>query len=265
MQENFHFKKKYGQNFLYDKNIVEKIAKSAGIKENSLVIEVGPGKGILTHFLAQYADHVICYEIDLELKEFLQDSFRDFSHVDIKFQDFLEADLDKDLSGYSYQNLYFVSNVPYYITTPILMKLMQSSFSFSNIVMMVQKEVGNRFCSLPGSRDYGSLSVYLNYFYHAKVLFEVGRKNFVPSPNVDSVVISLTPRDEKLEVLDLALFFQLVRDSFQFKRKTLRNNLKQYPLDVISSVLQKYHYDLSVRAECLAVEVFVDIANELSK
>lgn len=265
MEENFHFKKKFGQNFLRDPYIVERIAKSAQIKDHSLVIEVGPGKGILTRYLAQDADWVLCYEIDTELKEHLETSFAGNSHVTIKFKDFLTADIEADIKPYSYQNLYFVSNVPYYITTPILMKLMQSSLAFSNIVMMVQKEVGMRFCSLPGSRDYSSISVYLNYFYHTKILFSVGRHYFVPQPNVDSVVISLVPREEKLEVRDLSFFFQLVRDSFQFKRKTLRNNLKKYSLDTVLTVLEKYGYDLTVRAENLSVEVFVDLANALSE
>jgi len=263
--ETFNFKKKYGQNFLKDQNILEKIARSANISENSLVIEVGPGKGVLTKVLAQYAKQVLCYEIDLELEEHLKNNLCMVSNVDVKYQDFLQADILGDLKSYTYDSLYFVSNVPYYITTPILMKIMDSRLSFSNIVMMVQKEVGERFSSKPGSREYGSITVYLNYFYEVKKLFVVGRKSFVPSPNVDSVVISLTPREDKLMVKDLKKFFQLVRDSFQFKRKNLRNNLKQYDLDIVSSVLSNYGYDLTTRAEELPVSVFVDISNAICK
>ncbi len=261
----FHFKKKYGQNFLNDENIVERIARSASILENSLVIEVGPGKGILTKYLAQFATHVLCYEVDLELQTYLEKNLEVYSNVDVLYQDFLDASVLTDLARYDYQHLYFVSNVPYYITTPILMKLMQLPIRFSGIVMMVQKEVGDRFCAKPGCRDYGSLSVFLHYFFDVEKLFLVSRKHFVPVPNVDSVVVSFVPRKEKLYVYQLDSFFQLVRDSFQFKRKTLRNNLKQYDLDIISEVLKRYHYDLSVRAEDLDVLIFVEISNALFK
>ncbi len=263
--DNFNFKKKYGQNFLKNENVLKRIADSASIQANSCVIEVGPGKGVLTKYLAETAKQVLCYEIDLELKDFLEQNLSGYSNILIKYGDFLQADIVKDLENFSYDYLYFVSNVPYYITTPILMKIISSSLVFSNIVMMVQKEVGERFSSVPGSKSYGSISVYLNYFYDVKKLFNVDRTNFVPAPNVDSVVVSLTPKKEKLKVRDLDFFFVIVRDSFQFKRKTLRNNLKKYNLDIILSVLQKYGYDLSVRAENLPVEVFVDLSNALTE
>lgn len=265
MAETFQFKKKYGQNFLKDENIIEKIARSAGIKEKSLVIEVGPGQGVLTKYLAQLADYVLCYEIDLELSSYLSKNLKCYDNVEIKYTDFLKADVDSDIVSYDFDYIYFVSNVPYYITTPILMKLMQMNVSFSNIVMMVQKEVGERFCAQPGCRDYGSISVFLNYFYDVKKLFYVSRTNFVPAPNVDSVVVSFYPKSLRLSVLDLDFFFQLVRDSFQFKRKNLRNNLKKYDLEVIAEVLEKYGFHLSVRAEELSVDVFVEISNALCK
>jgi len=265
LDNTFRFKKKYGQNFLSDENIVEKIAKSASILPNSLVIEVGPGKGVLTKYLAQFATYVLCYEIDLELQDYLSKNLDHYSNVDILYEDFLEASLLSDIGKYSYEHLYFVSNVPYYITTPILMKLMELPVSFSSIVMMVQKEVGTRFCAKPGCRDYGSLSVLLHYFFDVEKLFFVSKNSFVPVPNVDSVVVSFVPRKEKLVVSDLSFFFQLVYDSFQFKRKTLRNNLKKYDLNIISNILKKYDYDLSVRAEELDVSVFVEISNVLFK
>ena len=162
-------------------------------------------------------------------------------------------------------NLYFVSNVPYYITTPIILKLIESDLHFKKIVMMVQKEVGDRFSSIPGSKQYGSISVFLNYFYEVKKEFLVSRKQFIPEPNVDSVIISFTEKDNKLELNDFNHFERIVKDSFQFKRKTIRNNLKKYDLDLIEKVLSKYGYDLSVRAEMLSYEIFVSISNELTK
>ena len=259
------FKKKFGQNFLKDVNIVKKIVRTAEIADDSLVIEVGPGGAIMTRELAENAKKVLAYEIDTELFEELNKRLDGLDNVDIIFQDFLTSDLISDVANYEYKHLYFVSNVPYYITTPILMKLINSGLKFEKIVMMVQKEVGDRFSTKCGSREYGSITVLLNYFYNVKKEFFVSRKQFVPEPNVDSVIISFTERKEKLPLCDFSFFEKLVKDSFQYKRKTLRNNLKGYDLNKIQAVLDKYNFDLTVRAEALDVEVFVDIANELKK
>ncbi len=258
------FKKKYGQNFLKRRSVVERIADTCSLTKDDLVIEVGPGGAILTQELAKRAGCVLAYEIDLDLQEELQNKLDGFSNVTILFQDFLKSNIIHDISSYSYQNIYFISNVPYYITTPILMKLINSEISFEKICMMVQKEVGDRFCAQPGSREYGSISVYLSYFYYIKKEFFVSRKEFIPMPNVDSVVISFQKKDNLLFLKDRDLFFQVVKDSFQYKRKNIRNNLKKYNLDVVSSILNKYGYDLNVRAEQLSVEIFVDLANAIT-
>lgn len=259
-----NFKKKFGQNFLKDESVVKRIVDVSGVDKTSLVIEVGPGGAILTKMLAQFSGNVLSYEIDFELKKTLFDKLKGFDNVDIQFKDFLVTDIKDDIKSYSYEDIYFVSNVPYYITTPIVMKLLNSSIKFKKIVMMVQKEVGERFTSPPGSRSYGSISVILNYFYDVQCEFFVGREEFIPMPNVDSVVVSFTPRSDRLKVKDFNFFERLVRDSFQFKRKNLRNNLKSYDLDMVLKVLTKYGLDLSVRAEELKIEIFVDIANALS-
>lgn len=258
------FKKKFGQNFLKDINVVKKIVRSAEIDGKSLVIEVGPGGGIMTRELSLVADNVLAYEIDEELKEEHDKRLGDRDNITILFQDFLESDIVKDVEKYDYDKLYFVSNVPYYITTPIILKLIESGLSFEKIVMMVQKEVGDRFSTKSGNKEYGSITVLLNYFYNIKKEFFVSRKQFVPEPNVDSVIISFSEKSDKLPLNDFKFFEKLVRDSFQYKRKTLRNNLKGYDLDKVSKVLEKYGKDLNVRAEALDVEVFVEIANELS-
>lgn len=263
----FKFKKKYGQNFLQNKAIIDKISRVANVKSNSLVIEVGPGSGNLTIALASlYKDsNILAYEVDNTLEDVLASRLKNYDNVKILFNDFLKADIVSDVGKYSYDNLYFVSNVPYYITTPILFKLIESDLGFEKIVMMVQKEVGDRFCSKVSSKDYGALTVILNYFFDVRKEFVVDRNQFYPRPNVDSVVVSFN-RKEKLERLDdKAFFMKLVHDSFQFRRKTLRNNLKKYNLSVIESVLNKYGYDPSVRAEALDYKIFVDIANTLSK
>lgn len=258
------FKKKFGQNFLKDINVVKKIVRSAEIDGKSLVIEVGPGGGIMTRELSMVADNVLAYEIDEELKEEHAKRLCDRDNITILFQDFLESDIVKDVEKYDYDKLYFVSNVPYYITTPIILKLIDSGLRFEKIVMMVQKEVGDRFSTKSGNKEYGSITVLLNYFYNIKKEFFVSRKQFVPEPNVDSVIISFSEKSDKLPLNDFKFFEKLVRDSFQYKRKTLRNNLKGYDLDKVSKVLEKYGKDLNVRAEALDVEVFVEITNELS-
>lgn len=261
--EGFNFKKKYGQNFLKDKNKVKKIVDSADIKDNSLVIEVGPGGGILTTELSLKADNVLCYEIDLELKPILENKFSK-NNVKIIFDDFLNRNIENDIEKYNYDNLYFISNVPYYITTPILMKLINSSLNFDKIVIMVQEEVGERFSAKPNSKDYSSITVFLNYYFDVKKEFKVNRLEFNPVPNVDSEVISFTRKKELLKLKDKELFFKLVKDSFKFKRKNIRNNLKGYNLDIIDRVLKSNNLDLTSRAEQLPIEVFVEMSNKLS-
>lgn len=258
------FKKKFGQNFLKRRAVVERIVSTCPLTKDDLVIEVGPGGAILTQELAKKAGAVLAYEIDTDLKDELSTKLADFSNVSVLFQDFLESNIKEDISNFSFSNLYFISNVPYYITTPIIMKIIDSDLNFKKICMMVQKEVGVRFSARPGSRDYSSISVFLAYFYDIKKEFLVSRKEFVPEPNVDSVVISFTKKDKLLELKNKELFFKLVRDSFQFKRKNIRNNLKKYNLDVIASVLSDFDFDLSVRAEQLSVEIFVALANALA-
>ena len=260
---NVRFKKKFGQNFLKEVNTVKKIVDVADIDSNSLVIEVGPGGAIMTRELANRAKQVIAYEIDNDLEDEIYSKIEGYYNISVLFKDFLDSDIKKDLEKYDYDKLFFVSNVPYYITTPIIMKLIDSNLVFNKIVMMVQKEVGDRFSTKCGNKNYGSITVLLNYYYDIKKEFYVSRKQFVPEPNVDSVIVSFTEKENKLELKDLDFFQKVVRDSFQFKRKTIRNNLKKYDLDVVERVLNKHKFDLSVRSEMLPLEVFVDISNEL--
>ena len=177
----------------------------------------------------------------------------------------MNADVCSDLKDYSYDKLYVVANLPYYITTPIIMKIIEDKIPVDKIVVMVQKEVGDRFKAIPGSRDYGSLSIYLNYYFDVCKLMDISRNIFIPKPNVDSIIVEFKRKSSRLSVIDEDLFFKLVRDSFKQKRKTLRNNLKGYDLSKIESVLGKYGYDLSVRAENLSIDIFVDISNNLTK
>lgn len=267
MMNDFKFKKKYGQNFLQNKAVIEKIARIALVKSESLIIEVGPGSGNLTVVLASlYKDsNILAYEVDNSLEDILSVRLKNYNNVKILFSDFLKSDIALDVREYSYNNIYFVSNVPYYITTPILFKLIDSNLAFEKIVMMVQKEVGDRFCSKVSTKDYGALTVILNYFFDVRKEFIVDRNQFYPRPNVDSIVVSFSRKEMLEELVDRDFFIKLVHDSFQFRRKTLRNNLKKYDLELVESVLNKYGYDLSVRAEALDYKIFVEMANTLSK
>ncbi len=261
MNSKFTFKKKFGQNFIKNKDIVKQIVNSANILDNTLVIEVGPGMGILTDELSKYAKYVISYEIDVSLKPFLCEKFKNRNNINFIYDDFLNRDIIKDLEKYDFEHLFFIANVPYYITTPILMKIINTQIKIEKIVMMVQKEVGERFCASYGNKDYSSISVFINYFYNTKKLFIVKKEEFIPVPKVDSIVVSFTKKDKLLEVENYDLFFKLVKDSFQFKRKNLRNNLKNYDLNKIENILKKCNYTLTNRAEELPVEVFVSISN----
>ncbi len=264
-KNSFYFKKNFGQNFIVDENIIRNIINVSDIDEDTLVIEIGPGAGSLTYFLCQAAKQVLCYEIDTRLKDILDSNLDGFTNVDIKFADFLECDVKEDLKKYNYKKLYVVANLPYYITTPIIVKLIEDGVDVDKMVLMVQKEVGDRFKAIPGSRDYGSLSIFINYYYDVKKALDVSKNVFMPKPNVDSIVVLFTKKDKQIELKDKELFFKLIRDSFKQKRKTLRNNLKDYDLDIILCVLKEYGYDLSVRAEQLSIQVFAHIANALVK
>ncbi len=261
---NFNLKKMFGQNFIIDENIINNIITSANIDKDTLVIEIGPGAGSLTYKLSEYSKNVLCYEIDTTLKELLQDNLKDCNNVDIIFKDFLKANVLEDIKKYSYKKLYVVANLPYYITTPIIVKFIEDNIPVDKIVVMVQKEVGDRFKAKPNTKEYNSLSIYLNYYFNVKKLLDISKNVFIPKPNVDSIVVEFTKKENNFKLKDERLFFNLVKDSFTQKRKTIKNNLKKYNLEKIEEVLKKHNFDLSVRAEQLPIEVFVDISNNLT-
>ena len=263
--KNFKFKKSFGQNFLNDHNIIKNIVDKTNIKDNSLVIEVGPGSGALTKELATVAKYVISYEIDTRLEEILDENLVDYNNVHVIYDDFLNRDIVSDIKEYNYKNIYFVANIPYYITTPIIEKIIDSKIDFNGVSVMVQKEVADRFSSHVKTKEYSSITVFLNYYFDIKKLLFVSRNAFTPKPNVDSEVISLSRKENRRVVNNEELFFKLVRDSFRFKRKNIRNNLKNYDLKIIEDVLNKYDKNLTSRAEELELDVFIDLANALSK
>ena len=263
--ENFKFKKSFGQNFLQDKNVIHQIVDKTKILENSLVIEVGPGSGALTKELANVAKQVISYEIDERLEEVLDENLKDYNNIQVIYDDFLNRNIKDDIKDDQYDYIYFVANIPYYITTPIVEKLIESKIDFKSITMMIQKEVADRFSAHPKTKDYGSITVFLNYYFNIEKLLYVSRNAFMPKPNVDSEVIALRKKDNIRKANNEELFFKLVRDSFRFKRKNIRNNLKSYDLEKVEEVLKKYNKDLTTRAEELELNIFIDLADVLNK
>ncbi len=262
-KNGFSLKKKFGQNFIIDENVINSIIDKSKIDKDTLVIEVGPGAGSLTYKLGMSAKNVVCYEIDTTLENVLKENICDLNNVKVIYQDFLKANVLYDIKGYEYKKLYFVANLPYYITTPIIIKIIEDCIPVDKMVFMVQKEVGNRFKALPGSKEYGSLSVYLNYYFDVKKILDISRHVFMPEPNVDSIIVEFSKKENLLPVANEGVFFKLIRDSFTQKRKTLRNNLKGYDLEKIEEVLNRHNFDLSVRAEQLSTEIFIEIANNL--
>lgn len=262
-ENHFNFKKKYGQNFIVDKNIIHSIIAKSEIDDETLVIEIGPGAGSLTSELGKYAKNVIAYEIDETLKPILEKNIT--PNTEVIYEDFLKRDIAEDIKKYNYKKLYVIANLPYYITTPIIIKLIETKIDFDKIVVMVQKEVGDRFKAKPKTKEYNSLSVFLSYYFNITKILDVSRNVFMPKPNVDSIVVCFTKKVDKLKVNNEELFFKLIKDSFKQKRKNLRNNLKGYDLENISKTLSKYKLDLTVRAEALPLEIFVDIANNLEE
>ena len=264
-KNEFHLKKKFGQNFIVDENIINSIISKAKIDKNTLVIEIGPGAGSLTNKLALSAKNVLCYEIDTTLKEILKENLSSHNNVDIIFNDFLKSDVIEDLKKYNYEKLYVVANLPYYITTPIIIKIIEDKIPVDKMCVMVQKEVGDRFKAIPGTKDYGSLSVFINYYFDVKKLLDVSKNVFIPKPNVDSIVVEFSKKKDYIKATNEDLLFKIIKDSFTQKRKTIKNNLKNYNLDIVEKVLLKHNMDLSVRAESLDLSIFIELANEMDE
>lgn len=256
---SFDYKKSLGQNFLMDKNIIKKISDSVVPNENDLIVEIGPGAGALTKELVKKNCDVICFEIDTRLKEILENI--ESNKLKIIFNDFLKVNLKEYIDENKYGKIHFIGNLPYYITTAIINKIISESTP-EDITIMVQKEVGERFMSKPNSRNYGSLSVFLQYNFDVTRVVNVNKRCFEPVPKVDSVVVKLT-KNKKYLANNEEKFYKLVKDSFTQKRKNLRNNLRNYDLNKIEEVLKKYNKDLTARAESISVEQFVEISNNL--
>lgn len=271
-RHGFTFKKSFGQNFLTDTNILQKIVDTAEIDKKVNVIEIGPGIGALTEFLAENAAEVMAFEIDDRLVPILADTLRDFDNVTVVNQDILKVDLAQYIAEFKNPDLPIkvVANLPYYITTPILMHLIESGIPFSEFVVMMQREVADRISAQPNTKSYGSLSIAVQYYMTAKVAFIVPRTVFVPAPNVDSAILKMVRRERPaVEVQDEKFFFKVSKASFVHRRKTLWNNLTSYfgkseeTKGKLTAALERANLSPSVRGEALSLEEFARLADAL--
>ena len=265
---DFHFQKKFGQNFLIDTHVLEKIIDAAGVTKDDFVLEIGPGIGTMTQYLAESAGQVIAVEIDTNLLPILADTLKDYSNVKVINQDILKVDINELVKEYNNgRPIKVVANLPYYITTPIIMGLFESNVPIDNITVMVQKEVADRMQVGPGSKDYGALSLAVQYYASPYIVANVPPNCFIPRPNVGSAVIRLTRYQEPpVQVKDPKLMFKLIRASFNQRRKTLQNGLNNSPeisfsKEEITKAIESLGVSPSVRGEALSLEQFAQLAN----
>ncbi|HEN2700009.1 TPA: 16S rRNA (adenine(1518)-N(6)/adenine(1519)-N(6))-dimethyltransferase RsmA [Streptococcus agalactiae] len=273
-RHGFTFKKSFGQNFLTDTNILQKIVDTAEIDKGVNVIEIGPGIGALTEFLAENAAEVMAFEIDDRLIPILAGTLAHFDNVQVVNQDILKADLQTQIQAFKNPDLPIkvVANLPYYITTPILMHLIESKIPFAEFVVMMQKEVADRISAMPNTKAYGSLSIAVQYYMTAKVSFIVPRTVFVPAPNVDSVILKMVRRDQPVvSVQDEDFFFRVSKVAFVHRRKTLWNNLTSHfgksedTKAKLEKALEIAKIKPSIRGEALSIPDFASLADALKE
>ena len=269
---DFVFQKKFGQNFLIDSHVLDKIVSAAGITKDDFVLEIGPGIGTMTQYLAASARKVFAVEIDKALSPILEDTLKEFDNVQVINQDILKVDIKKLAEEHNDgKPIKVVANLPYYITTPIIMGLFESQVPIDSITVMVQKEVADRMKVGPGTKDYGALSLAVQYYAEPYIVANVPPNCFMPRPKVGSAVIRLT-RHEKppVEVSDEKLMFSLIRASFNQRRKTLANGLNNspelsYSKEEIQQTIEKCGFKAGIRGEALTLEDFAKLANAFSE
>ena len=268
----FMFQKKFGQNFLIDTHVLEKIISAAGITKNDCVLEIGPGIGTMTQYLAENAGHVVAVEIDRNLIPILKETLADYDNVTVINEDILRVDIKALAEEYNDgKPIKVVANLPYYITTPIIMGLFESGVPIDNITVMVQKEVADRMKEGPGSKDYGALSLAVQYYAEPEIVANVPPNCFMPRPNVGSAVIRLTRHETvPVQVEDEKLMFRLIRASFNQRRKTLANGLNNSPeihlsKEVIQESIEELGVPVTIRGEALTLEQFAALSNIIGR
>lgn len=266
----FCFQKKFGQNFLIDGHVLDKIIAGAGVTKDDMVLEIGPGIGTMTQYLAEAAGKVVAVEIDRNLLPILQETLADYDNVKVIHADVLSLDLEKLVQEENGgRPIKVVANLPYYITTPIIMALFEQHVPLANVTVMVQKEVAARMKSGPGSKDYGALSLAVQYYAEPYIVANVPCNCFMPRPNVDSAVIRLTRYEEPpVQVKDEKMLFKIIRASFNQRRKTLQNGLNNsaelnFTKDQIAAAIAEAGFSPSVRGEALTLEQFAKLTDIL--
>lgn len=269
---DFHFAKKFGQNFLIDEHVMDKIIAGAGITKEDCVLEIGPGIGTMTQFLAEYAGRVVAVEIDAKLIPILGDTLSEFDNVTVINEDILKVDINGLAEKYNNgRPIKVVANLPYYITTPIIMGLLEKHVPIESITVMVQKEVALRMQAGPGNKDYGALSLAVQYYTEPYIVANVPQNCFMPRPNVDSAVIRLKSLEKpRVEVRDEKLMFALIKASFAQRRKTLVNGISgsaeiDYSKEEIIKVLGELGISETVRGETFTLKEFALIADKLTQ
>ncbi|MCO0831736.1 16S rRNA (adenine(1518)-N(6)/adenine(1519)-N(6))-dimethyltransferase RsmA [Fructobacillus sp. W13] len=272
-QYGLRAKKKFGQNFLTDGNILSGIVDAANLTKEDHVVEIGPGIGGLTEYLARAAKDVLAFEIDSDMVKVLSETLAPYDNVEVREQDVLEADLKTVLAEKfgEGEGVKVVANLPYYITTPILLALLQAGFNWRQLVVMMQKEVADRLAAKPGTKEYGVLTVMLDYYASVETALKVPAAAFNPAPNVDSAVVSLTPKPAERPVEKPAKLFSLVKSCFAHRRKSMWNNLTQRfgkeeeTKDKLHAALDEAGIDQGIRAERLTLSDFTDLYLALQK
>lgn len=259
-KEKIDYKKSLGQNFLFDTNLLKAIVKDGDVGANDVVIEIGAGAGTLTNELCKVAKKVVAFEIDRSLQPLL-DKVKDTNpNLELVFGDFM----DFDLTNLRYNDMRVVANIPYYITTPIIFKLIEKIEKFKSILVLIQKEVAERFCAKPNSKEYGITSVILQSIFDVSIPRIVKKECFTPSPKIDSALCKLVPND-KYKIADFEGFKNLIHQSFAMRRKTLINNLKNnYDKQKVEKILNELGYPATVRPEQISVDNFVKIYEKLN-
>lgn len=267
---DLHFNKRFGQNFLIDENIVQKIVKAGDVSESDLVLEIGPGIGTMTQVLSDHAGKVITVEIDKKLIPVLDETLNECDNVEIVQGDILKTDVEAILGDHlGKMPLKIVANLPYYITTPIIMGFLESDLPIESMTFLIQKEVGERLCGVPGTKAYGSLSIVAQFYADISIDFDVPSHVFIPKPKVDSIVVTLKKlKTPKIELENKELFLAIVKASFLNRRKTLINGLTMntsFDKAVLLEVLEVCQIAPGIRGETLTGSDFGRIANELNK
>lgn len=262
-KNNFTFEKKYGQNFLTDLSLLGSVVKKSNVDNTSKVVEIGVGAGTLTSEIAKVVGKVYGFEIDQKLKPILAETLKDFSNVEIIFKDVMKITMEEleEMIGGKYT---LIANLPYYITTPIIMRFIEEAKNCERIVVTIQKEVAERICAKEGTSDYGAITASINAVADSEIIEYIGREKFFPSPNVDSAVVKITLNKNKYEIADIIEFRKLIKNAFCMRRKTLVNNLMKgynFTRAYTEELLTKLNFPLTVRGEDLSSNDFVNLLN----